>query len=97
MPDPPARSAPTFTRHQGRGETDRRLLATAGPLVSESQALSYVLVMALASTPREALSRKEIDALCQVAYELQKKLTEVLEFFQEIEAASDPFSHEAER
>jgi hypothetical protein len=40
-----------------------------------------MLVMALASTPREALSRKEIDALCQVAYELQKKLTEVLEFF----------------
>ena len=56
-----------------------------------------MLVMALASTPREALSRKEIDALCQVAYELQKKLTEVLEFFQEIEAASDPLSHEAER
>jgi hypothetical protein len=33
----------------------------------------------------------------QVAYELQKKLTEVLEVFQEIEATSDPLSHEAER
>ena len=83
MPDPPARSA--FTRAtRDDGEADRRLLATAGPLVSESQALSYVLVMALASTPREALSRKEIDATCQVAYEVQKKLTEVLEVFQEI-------------
>jgi hypothetical protein len=72
MPDPPARSAATFTGTKDGGEADRRLLATASPLVSESQALSYMLVMALASTPREALSRKEIDALCQVAYELQK-------------------------
>jgi hypothetical protein len=96
MPDPRARSAFTRATKDG-GEVDRRLLATAGPLVSESQALSYVLVMALASTPREALSRKEIDALCQVAYELQNKLTEALEFFQMIEAASDPLSHEAER
>ena len=53
-------------------EAIRRLLSKAGPLVSESQALSYALVMALASTPAEALTSKEIDALRQVAYELEQ-------------------------
>ena len=66
-------------------EAIRQLLSKAGPLVSESHALSYALVMALASTPAEALTSKEIDALCQVAYELQEKLTEALQFFQKIE------------
>ena len=46
--------------------------------------------MALAATPRERYSRKEIDALCQVAYELQEKLTKALEMFQEIEKVTDP-------
>jgi hypothetical protein len=63
----------------------RRLLSKVGPLVSEAHALSYALVMALASTPGEALTRKEIDALCQVAYELQEKLTEALQFLQKME------------
>jgi hypothetical protein len=38
--------------------------------------------MALAAAPRERFSHKEIDALCQVAYELQEKLTKALEMFQ---------------
>jgi hypothetical protein len=50
--------------------------------VGESYALSCALVMALAATPRERFSHKEIDALCQVAYELQEKLTKALEMFQ---------------
>jgi hypothetical protein len=66
-------------------EAIRRLLANAASLVGESHALSYALVMALASTPNEALSRKEIDALCQVAYELHKKLTEAGRLFQDLE------------
>ena len=68
----------------------RDLLTQAIPIVGESHALSYALVMALASTPRERFSHKEIDALCQVAYELQEKLTKALEMFQEIEKVTDP-------
>ena len=37
--------------------------------------------MALASTPREEFSREEIDALCQLAYELQSKLSKAFELF----------------
>jgi len=47
------------------------LLSQAALLLDESRALSYAVVMALAQTPREELSRDEIDALCQLAYELQ--------------------------
>ena len=66
-------------------EVIRRLLLNADRLVRESHALSYALVMALASTPGEALTSKEIDALCQLAYELQEKLTEALQFLQKME------------
>jgi methylthioribose-1-phosphate isomerase len=66
----------------------RRLLSQAVPLVGESHALSYALVMSLASTPRERFSDKEIDALCQVTYELQEKLTTALELFREMEKVS---------
>jgi hypothetical protein len=59
------------------------LLSQATVLLDESRALSYALVMALADTPREELSREEIDALCQLAYELQNKLTKAQEVFQE--------------
>jgi hypothetical protein len=41
--------------------------------------------MALASTPHEEFSREEIDALCQVAYELLNKLNRALELFREID------------
>ena len=79
----------TKRRHKGAGSA-RGLLSQAIPLVGESHALSYALVMALASTSREGLSHKEIDALCQVAYELQEKLTKALEMFQEMEKVTDP-------
>jgi hypothetical protein len=39
--------------------------------------------MALASTPREEFSREEMDALCQLAYELVNKLTKAIELFHE--------------
>ena len=65
-------------------DATRRLLAEAARLVDEARALSYALSMALASTPREALSREEIDALCQLAYELQAKLTRASELFQSL-------------
>ena len=61
------------TSHEAEevGNTVRRL----SPLVSEAHALCYALVMALSSTPREDLTGAEIDALCQVAYELLNKLS----------------------
>ena len=59
------------------------LLSQAATLLDESRALSYAVVMALARTPRAELSRDEIDALCQLAYELQAKLTKTHEVFQE--------------
>ena len=59
------------------------LLSQAALLLYESHALSYALVMALADTTREELSRDDIDALCQLAYELQNKLTNTQEAFQE--------------
>ena len=79
----------TKRRHKGAGSA-RGLLSQAIALVGESHALGYALVMALASTPRERFSHKEIDALCQVAYELQEKLTKALEMFQEMEKVTDP-------
>jgi len=79
----------TKRRHKGTGSS-RGVLSQAIALVGESHALSYALVMALASTPRERFSHKEIDALCQVAYELQEKLTKALEMFQEMEKVTDP-------
>jgi hypothetical protein len=66
-------------------DATRRLLSQAVPLVGESHALGYALVMALASTPHEEFSREEIDALCQVAYELLNKLNRALELFREID------------
>jgi hypothetical protein len=66
-------------------EAARRLLSQAVPLVGESHALSYALVMALASTSHEEFSREEIDALCQVAYELLNKLNRALELFRKID------------
>jgi hypothetical protein len=59
------------------------LLSQAALLLDESRALSYAVAMALARTPRKELSRDEIDALCQLAYELQNKLTKTQEVFQE--------------
>ena len=76
-------------RNHEEAEGKRRLLAQAVPLVDEARALSYALIRVLASTPREELSREDIDALCQLAYELLNKLTQALEFFQEIDKGSD--------
>jgi hypothetical protein len=59
------------------------LLSQAATLLDESRALSYALVMALAQTPREELSREEIDGLCQLAYELLNKLSKTQDVFQE--------------
>jgi len=59
------------------------LLSQAATLLDEACALSYAVVMALANTPREEFSREEIDGLCQLAYELQNKLTKTQEVFQE--------------
>jgi hypothetical protein len=61
----------------------RSLLSQGTVLLDESRALSYAVVMVLARTPPAELSREEIDALCQLAYELQNKLTKTHEVFQE--------------
>jgi len=68
---------------QGEDNEADSLLSQAALLLDESRALSYAVVMALAQTPREELSRDEIDALCQLAYELQNKITKTQEVFQE--------------
>jgi hypothetical protein len=69
--------------HSQREVNGAHALSQAALLLDESRALSYALVMALAQTPREELSRDEIDALCQLAYELQNKITKTQEAFQE--------------
>jgi hypothetical protein len=61
----------------------RSLLSQATTLLDESHALSYALVMMLAHTPRQKLSSEEIDALCQVAYELLNKITKTHDILQE--------------
>lgn len=58
------------------------LLSQATTLLDELRALSYALVMMLAHTPRQKLSSEEIDALCQVAYELQNTITKTYDIFQ---------------
>jgi hypothetical protein len=70
-------------------EAKRRLLAQAVALVDEARALSYALNRVLASTPREELSRDDIDALCQLTYELLNRLTQAIELFQQIDRGSD--------
>jgi hypothetical protein len=76
-------------RNHEEAEARRRLLAQAVALVDEARALSYALNRVLASTPREELSRDDIDALCQLTYELLNKLTQALELFQQIDRGSD--------
>jgi len=46
--------------------------------------------MTLAATPRQDLGSQELDALCQLAYELQTKLNGVVELLREIERAPNP-------
>ena len=76
-------------RSHAAAETTRRLLAQAVPLVDEARALSYALVRVIASSPREELSGEDIDALCQLGYELLNKLTRAQELFQAIDKNSD--------
>jgi hypothetical protein len=68
---------------QREGNEAHSLLSQVALLLDEARALSYAVVMALAHTPREELSREEIDGLCQLAYELQNKLAKTQEVFQE--------------
>ena len=77
----------TGGNHEGT-EPTRRLLAAVA-LVDEAHALSYALVRLLASSPRDELSREDLDALCQLAYELLNKLTKAQEVFQAIDKSSD--------
>jgi hypothetical protein len=76
-------------RNHGGAESTRRLLAQAVAQVDEAHAMSYALVRVLASSPREELSREDLDALCQLAYELLNKLTKAQEFFQAIDKSSE--------
>ena len=64
-------------------EAAHSFLSQTAFLLDESRALSCALAMVLAHTPREDLSSEEIDALCQLAYELQNKITKTHEVFQE--------------
>ena len=64
-------------------EAAHSLLSQTAFLLDESRALSYALVMMLANTPRQKLSSEEIDALCQLAYELLNKITKTHDNLQE--------------
>lgn len=71
--------------HRQRGvEAAHSLLSQTAFLLDESRALSHALVMVLARTPRQELSSEEIDALCQLAYELLNKITKTHDIFQEM-------------
>jgi hypothetical protein len=78
----------TTDQSRNKLEAASRVLSQIVDSVAESQALSYALVLVLASTPREALSREEIDALCQAAYELQERPAEGVELLREFEKVS---------
>jgi hypothetical protein len=78
----------TADQSRDKVEAASRVLSQIVDSVAGSQALSHALVLVLASTPREALSREEIDALCQVAYELQERLAEGVKLLREFEKAS---------
>ena len=78
----------TGGNHEG-AEPTRRDLAQAVALVDEAHALSYALVRVLASSPRDELSREDVDALCQLAYEVLNKLTKAHESFQAVDKSSD--------
>ena len=71
-------------------EATRRILSRAIPLVHESRALNYALTMTLAATPRQEFTHEEVDALCQLAYEVQDKLAKASELFQNFDNLSDP-------
>ena len=64
-------------------EAAHSLLSQTAFLLDESRALSHALAMVLAHTPRQELSSEEIDALCQLAYELLNKITKTHDIFQE--------------
>ena len=63
------------------------VLARVRPLIEEGRALCYALVMAISTTSRQEFTRDEIDALCQVAYELLEKLNKAVECY---ERPTDP-------
>jgi hypothetical protein len=68
----------------------RRILSHAIPLVQESRALNYALTMTLAATPRQEFTQEEVDAICQLAYEVQNKLAKASELFRNFDNLSDP-------
>jgi hypothetical protein len=68
---------------QGEVEAPHSLLCQTAFLIDESRALSCALAMVLAHTPRQELSSEEIDALCQLAYELLNRITKTHDIFQE--------------
>jgi hypothetical protein len=68
---------------QGGVEAAHNLLTQTAFLLDESRALSCALAMVLAHTPRQELSSEEIDALCQLAYELLNRITETHDIFEE--------------
>ena len=69
--------------HRREVEAAHSLLSQTAFLLDESRALSYALVMLLAHTPRQKLSSEEIDALCQLAYELLNRITKTRDILQE--------------
>jgi len=68
----------------------RHILSRAVPLVHESRALSYALTMTLATTPRREFTQDEVDAICQLAYEVQDKLAKASDLFRDVDNVPEP-------
>ena len=64
-------------------------LSQVVPLVEESRALSFALTMTLAATPAREFGGEQVDALCQLAYELQRKLTNAVDLLHDAGMVSD--------
>ncbi len=57
------------------GREAYNLLVQVATLVDRARANSYALALTLASTPYDKFTHEEIDAICQLAYEVFDKLT----------------------
>ncbi|WP_170303455.1 hypothetical protein [Reyranella soli] len=53
--------------------------------MEESRALSFALSITLAATPPQEIGGEEVDALCQLAYEIQHKLTQAVDLLHNAE------------
>lgn len=66
-----------------------KLLVHVAALVDRARANSYALALTLASTPYDKFTHEEIDALCQLAYDVFDKLTTTNDVMQQVQQKLD--------